>query len=98
VISLHLSSNKTQIRCCKGVNHGVGCKQPCPVCHVPDVELHDCRKARWPLRTGIEIQGIIDQAHQLSATEGEELLKANGLRPIELSNLCLILSLINVLC
>jgi hypothetical protein len=81
-----------------GVNRGIGCKQPCPVCHVPDDELHDCGKARWPLWTGIETEGIINHAHQLSAMEGEALLKANGLRPIEVcSNLCLTLSLINVL-
>jgi hypothetical protein len=73
-----------------GVNRGIGCKQPCPTCHAPDNELHDCGKARWPLRTGIETQGIIDHALQLSATEGEALLKANGLRPIEVcSNLAL---------
>jgi hypothetical protein len=82
-----------------GVNRGIGCKEPCPVCHVPDNELHDCGKARWPLRTGIETQEIIDSARQLSATDGEALLKANGLRPIEACfNLCLILFLIDVLC
>jgi hypothetical protein len=89
----------TQIRCYMGVNRGIGCKEPCPVCHVPDVELHDCGKARWPLQTGVETQEIIDRARQLSATEGEALLKANGLCPIEVcSNLCFTLSLINVTC
>lgn len=81
-----------------GNNRGVGCKEPCPTCHAPDDELHDCGEARWPLRTGIESQEIINQAQKLSATEGEALLKKNGLRPIDAcSNLCLIPSLIHSL-
>ena len=75
---------------------GFGGLEPCPICHVPKDELHDCGKARWPLRTGVESQKIIDQARKLKGAKGEALLKKNGLRPIDVcSNLCLIPVLIN---
>jgi hypothetical protein len=81
-----------------GNNRGVGCLEPCPTCHVPKDELHDCGKARWLLRTGIESQAIVDQARKLPATKAEELLKKNGLRPIDVcSNICFISSLIHSL-
>jgi len=66
-----------------GNNRGVGCKKLCPTCHVPEDELHDCGEAWWPLRTGTKTQQIIDQSWELTATEGEALLKKNGLRPID---------------
>jgi hypothetical protein len=57
--------------------------QPCPICHVPKDEMHDCGKARWPLRTGVETQKIIADARRLGKVKGEELLKQNGLRLID---------------
>ena len=81
-----------------GNNCGIGALEPCPVCHVPKDQLCDCAKARWPMRTGIETQDIIDQARKLTAAKGEELLKKNGLRPIDvcfnLNPLCVVVLLI----
>ena len=45
--------------------------------------MHDCRKARWPLRTGIGTQKILEDARKLGAVKGEALLKQNGLRLID---------------
>jgi hypothetical protein len=56
--------------------------QPCPVCHVPKNQLHDFGKS-WALRTGVETQKIIAESKALNAAEGEHLLKSNGLRPID---------------
>ena len=68
--------------------------QPCPVCHVPKGELHDCGKARWPLQTGIGTQKIIEDAWKLGSVKGEELLKQNGLHPVDVrSDLYLISTL-----
>ena len=70
--------------------------QPCPVCHVPKNELHDCGKARWPLRTGIGTQKILEDAQKLGAVRGEELLKQNGLRLVNVcANLYLRSTLVN---
>ena len=62
---------------------GIGGLEPCPTCHVPHDELHDCSRARWPLRTGLETQKIVQHARKLKAGPAEKLLKANGLRPID---------------
>jgi len=62
---------------------GFGGLQPCPICHVPKDELHDCGKARWPLQSGIGTQKILENARKLGAIKGEELLKQNGLRLID---------------
>ena len=64
------------------LNRGFMGLQPCPVCHVPKDELHDCGKS-WPLRTGLEMQNIIAKSKALTAAAGEQLLKSNGLRPID---------------
>lgn len=56
--------------------------RPCPVCHVPKDQLHDFGKS-WARRTGLETQKIIAQSKVLNAAEGEQLLKSNGLRPID---------------
>jgi hypothetical protein len=64
------------------LNRGFMGLQPCPVCHVPKNELHDCGKS-WPLRTGLETQNIIAESKALTAAAGEQLLKSNGLRPID---------------
>jgi len=54
---------------------GYGCLEPCPTCHVPHDEQHDCGKARWPFRTGVETQKTLESAQELSAGGAEELLK-----------------------
>jgi hypothetical protein len=67
-----------------GLNRGFFGLQPCPVGHVPKNQLHDCAKS-WPRRTGFETQKLIADARALNATQGEEILKANGIRPINVS-------------
>ena len=64
------------------LNRGFMGLQPCPVCHVPKNELHDFGKS-WPLRTGLETQKIIAESKALPAAAGEQLLKSNGLRSID---------------
>ena len=67
-----------------GLNCGFMGLQPCPVCHVPKDQLHDCAKS-WPLRTGRETQKLITDAQALNAAQGEEILKAYGIRPVDVS-------------
>lgn len=62
---------------------GFGGLEICPTCHAPKDELHDCAKARWPLRTGPETEAILKLAEELGGGEGEALLKKNGLRPVK---------------
>ncbi|KAF8961518.1 hypothetical protein BDZ97DRAFT_1921202 [Flammula alnicola] len=69
-------------QCIMGLNRGYMGLQPCPICHIPKDQLHDCGKS-WPLRTGLETQKIIAESRACNASEGEELLKANGLRAID---------------
>lgn len=64
------------------LNRGFMGLQPCPVCHVPKTHLHDFGKS-WPLRTGLETQKIIAESKELTAAAGEQLLKSNGLRQID---------------
>ena len=64
------------------LNRGFMGLKPCPVCHVPKNELHDFGKS-WPLRTGLETQNIIAESKALTSAAGEQLLKSNGLRPID---------------
>ncbi len=65
-----------------GLNRGFMGLKPCPICHVPKNQLHDCGRS-WPLRTGLETQNIVAKSRALNEKDGEELLKANGLRPID---------------
>jgi hypothetical protein len=67
-----------------GLNRGFMGLQPCPVCHVPKDQLHDCAKS-WPCRTGLETQKLVAEARKLNAAQGEEILKANGIRPVDVS-------------
>jgi hypothetical protein len=69
-----------------GLNRGFMGLKPCPVCHVPKLQLHDFSKS-WPLRTGLETQKIIAQSKTLKAGEGEQLLKSYSLRPIDVHHL-----------
>jgi hypothetical protein len=65
------------------LNRGFMGLQPCPVCHVPKNQLHDFGNSSWALRTGLETQKIIAESRALNAAAGEQLLKSNGLRPID---------------
>ena len=67
-----------------GLNRGYLGLQPCPVCHVPKDQLHDCTNC-WQYRTGLETQKLIANARALNAKQGEEILKANGIRPVDVS-------------
>ena len=67
-----------------GLNRGFLGLQPCPVCHAPKDQLHDCANC-WPYRTGLETQKLIADARALNAKRGEEILKANGIRPVDVS-------------
>ena len=67
-----------------GLNHGFLGLQPCPVCHAPKDQLHDCANY-WSYRTGLETQKLIADAQALNAKQGEEILKANGIRPVDVS-------------
>ena len=69
---------------------GFGGLEPCPTCHVPHDELHDCGRARWPLRTGVETQATLELARKLKAGPAEKLLKKNGLRLIDVCSILII--------
>lgn len=56
--------------------------KPCPICYVGKDELHDC-SGSWPLRNGLESQKIVEESRKIGLTRGEELLKAHGLRGID---------------
>jgi hypothetical protein len=76
-------------RCLMGLNRGSMGLQPCPVCHVPKDQLHDCTKS-WPYRTGLETQKLVADARALNKAWGEEILKANGIQPVDVSYFFLI--------
>ena len=65
-----------------GLNRGFRGLKPCPICYVGKDELHDCGKS-WPLRSGLETLRIIENSWKLGLTQGEDLLKAHGLRAID---------------
>jgi len=67
-----------------GLNRGFLGLQPCPVCHAQKDQLHDCANC-WAYRTGLETQKLIADARALNAKRGEEILKANGIRPVDVS-------------
>ena len=52
-------------------------KCPCPICLVPNTALSDLH-TRWPERDPDKIQAIL----RLNSPEKEEILQAQGLRPI----------------
>ena len=65
-----------------GLNRGFMGLEPYPVCHVPKDQLQDCAKP-WPRRSGCETQKLVAEARALNAAQGEEILKSNGIRPID---------------
>ncbi|KAG1730467.1 hypothetical protein EDB19DRAFT_1897064 [Suillus lakei] len=69
------------ILCMMSLIRGRGGKCPCPVCLVPLAELHDLSKT-YPLRSVDEAKEAL-RVYGLSKAQGEELLKALGLQPVE---------------
>ncbi|KAG1747467.1 hypothetical protein EDB19DRAFT_1826190 [Suillus lakei] len=68
-------------QCMMSLIHGHGGKCPCPVFLVPLAELHDLSKT-YPLRSVDEAKEAL-HIYGLSKAQGEELLKALGLQPVE---------------
>ncbi|KAG2366025.1 hypothetical protein BDR07DRAFT_1449538 [Suillus spraguei] len=67
--------------CMMSLIRGCSGKCPCPVCLVPLAELHDLLKT-YPLRSMEEAKEAL-RVYECSKAQGEELLKALGLRPVE---------------
>ncbi|KAG2085342.1 uncharacterized protein F5147DRAFT_793714 [Suillus discolor] len=67
-------------QCMMSLIRGRGGKCPCPVCLVPLAELHDLSKS-YPIRTVEEAQEAL-RIYGCSKAEGEQILKALGLRPV----------------
>ncbi|KAG1874443.1 hypothetical protein F4604DRAFT_1880894 [Suillus subluteus] len=68
-------------QCMMSLICGRGGKCPCPVCLVPLAELHDLSKT-YPLRSMEEAKEAL-RVYGRSKAQGEEILKALGLRPVE---------------
>ncbi|KAG2751289.1 hypothetical protein P692DRAFT_201839037 [Suillus brevipes Sb2] len=66
--------------CMMSLIRGHGGKCPCPICLVPLAELHDLSKS-YPIRTVEEAQEALC-VYGLSKAQGEQILKALGLRPV----------------
>ncbi|KAG1785043.1 uncharacterized protein HD556DRAFT_1451136 [Suillus plorans] len=67
-------------QCTMSLICGVQCKCPCPVCLVPLNELHDLSKT-FPIRSAKDAQAALN-IYKHNQTQGEEVLKGLGLRPV----------------
>ncbi|KAG0696432.1 hypothetical protein DFH29DRAFT_984614 [Suillus ampliporus] len=67
-------------QCMMSLIRGLQCKCPCPVCLVPLNELHDLSKT-FPIRSVKDAQAALD-IYRCNRTQGEEVLKGLGLRPV----------------
>ncbi|KAG1768464.1 hypothetical protein EV702DRAFT_1181984 [Suillus placidus] len=67
-------------QCMMSLIRGLKCKCPCPVCLVPLDELHDLSKT-FPIRSAKDAQAALNVYIQ-NRTQGEEVLKGLGLRPV----------------
>jgi Plavaka transposase len=76
----HISNCRGMISMTRGVNS----KVPCPVCLVPDNELHNLGSS-YPLRTTDEMRNIYESTKNMSVTDKEAKLKSYGLRDIHVS-------------
>jgi len=63
---------------------GLGSHFPCPICLVPDTELSNLF-GDYSLRSAELMQDIHDEAQELNQKDGDQLLKAYGLRDV---NVC----------
>jgi hypothetical protein len=65
------------------LNRGFGGKRPCPKCMIPAKELSEATK-KFPGCTTASMSHVYHDANcQRLATEKEEILKANGIRGVE---------------
>jgi len=55
---------------------------PCVICLVPQEKQRNVSK-QYPLRTQVGTQAILEKAKNLAKGEAEQLLKENGLHPVE---------------
>ncbi|KAG2144311.1 hypothetical protein DEU56DRAFT_870425 [Suillus clintonianus] len=67
-------------QCMMSLIRGVQCKCPCPVCLVPHEELSDLSKT-FAIRSLKDAQAALE-VYRHSKTQGEQLLKVLGLRPV----------------
>ncbi|KAG1904216.1 uncharacterized protein F5891DRAFT_1126635 [Suillus fuscotomentosus] len=67
-------------QCMMSLIRGLQCKCPCPVCLVPLDELHDLSKT-FPIRSAKDAQAALN-IYKQNRTQGEEVLKGLGLRPV----------------
>ncbi|KAG2140569.1 hypothetical protein DEU56DRAFT_870910 [Suillus clintonianus] len=67
-------------QCMMSLIRGLQCKCPCPVCLVPLDELHNLSK-EFPIRSAKDAQAALD-VYGHNRTQGEEILKGLGLRPV----------------
>ncbi|KAH6883656.1 hypothetical protein BKA70DRAFT_1378000 [Coprinopsis sp. MPI-PUGE-AT-0042] len=63
------------------MTRGVNSKVPCPVCLVPDDELHNLGES-YPLRTTVDMRNVLESTKNMTATDKEAKLKSFGLRDI----------------
>ena len=69
---------------------GTNGKCPCPICLVPKTEQHDLGKT-FRERTAYQSQTVVEHAMHLSREKAEKHLKKNGLRPIRVREMVLLL-------
>src|SRR5216683_4458365 len=73
-------------RCTMALICGTTSKRPCPICFVGTDELSDITKT-WPLRTAINTQDILQQAHNIqSVTEYKKLLTEHRICDVSVSD------------
>jgi len=69
---------------------GTNGKCPCPICLVPKTEQHDLGKT-FRERTAHQSQMVVEHAMHLPREKAEKHLKKNGLRPIRVREMILLL-------
>jgi hypothetical protein len=63
---------------------GFGSLTPCPVCLVPSDQLSNL-SVTFPLRTKEDMKDQYERAQEHNVAEGDAILKAIGLRDVEVS-------------
>lgn len=66
------------------LTRGVSSLYPCPICLVPADKLFDLF-ADYPIRTALSAEALVKQARTLTQEDGNNLLKEQGLRNVEVS-------------
>lgn len=62
---------------------------PCPICLVPLEELFDLFQD-YPIRTALSAEALVKQARTMTQDNGNELLKSQGLRDVDVCHFTLI--------